>query len=53
MNTFWPLVSVPSAQGKGVVQAPVFPTKVRPEGVGSVSVTAVAEDGPKFLTTIE
>src|SRR5262245_53121796 len=44
--------SVPRAQGKAVVQSPVFETKVRPGGVGSVTTTFVAVDGPWLVTWI-
>ena len=49
MIRVWPAGMVPSAQGNGVVQAPVFPTKVRPLGVGSDTVTPVASLGPWFV----
>ena len=44
--------SVPRAHGKAVAQAPAFETNVRPGGVGSVSVTPAASDGPAFVTVI-
>ena len=44
--------SVPRVHGKAVVQSPAFETNVRPGGVGSVSVTPVASDGPAFVTVI-
>ena len=47
-----PAASVPSAHGEAVVQAPAFDTNVRPGGVGSVTVTATASDGPAFVTTV-
>lgn len=46
----WPLVIVPSAQGKAVVHAPLLETKVRLAGVGSLTVTPDASDGPIFVT---
>jgi hypothetical protein len=48
----WPAVIVPSAQGKAVVQAPLFETKVVPAGVGSATETEVASDGPLLVTVI-
>ena len=33
-------------QGNGVVQAPLFETNVRPAGVGSLTITFAAADGP-------
>src|SRR5262245_2673399 len=47
-----PAVTVPRLQGNAVVQSPVFETKVRPAGVGSVTVTAAAFEGPLFVTTM-
>ena len=47
-----PAASVPSAHGKAVAQAPAFDTNVRPGGVGSVTMTATASDGPAFVTTV-
>jgi hypothetical protein len=44
--------NVPRLHGKAVVQSPAFDTKVRPGGVGSVSVTPAASDGPAFVTVI-
>ena len=41
---------MPSEHGYGVVHAPVFETNVNPAGVGSVTVTPVASDGPAFVT---
>lgn len=46
-----PAVIVPSEQGNDE-QAPVAETKLRRDGVGSVSVTPVASDGPLFVTVI-
>src|SRR5262249_50254210 len=43
---------VPSAHGKDVMQSPLLDTKVRPGGVGSVSSTSFAADGPALLTTM-
>jgi hypothetical protein len=48
----WPFVRLPSAQGKAEVQAPELETNVKPEGVGSATETALAVDGPLFVTTI-
>src|ERR1041385_1882815 len=45
----WPEASVPTLQGNGVVQAPLFETKAMPIGVGSLTTTFVAGDGPLFL----
>src|SRR5262249_3765492 len=47
-----PVGTVPSAQGKLDVQSPWFETNARPDGVGSVTTTAPAFDGPLFLTVI-
>jgi hypothetical protein len=47
-----PGANVPSAHGKAVVQSPAFETNVRPGGIWSVSVMAVASDGPAFVTVI-
>ena len=47
-----PGARVPSAHGEAVVHAPAFDTNVRPVGVGSVTVTATASDGPAFVTTV-
>ena len=44
--------AMPRLHGKAVVQSPPFETNVRPGGVGSVSVTLVASDGPAFVTAI-
>lgn len=46
-----PTPSVPIVQGNDVVHAPLFETNVRLAGVGSLTVTPVAEDGP-LLTTL-
>jgi hypothetical protein len=43
--------SVPRLQGNGVVQPPEFETKIRRTGV-SLTMTFVAEDGPRFFTVI-
>jgi hypothetical protein len=47
-----PLVSVPSAQGKALVQPPELETKVRPAGAASVTETPVAAEGPLFVTVM-
>jgi hypothetical protein len=39
--------------GKAVKQAPVFETKVRPTGVGLLTVGVSAVLGPLFVTTME
>ena len=46
-----PAVIAPRLQGYGFVQAPVLETNVRFAGVGSETLTAVAVDGPLFVTT--
>src|SRR5450432_1515309 len=43
--------SVPSAQGNAPVHAPAFDRNTRPAGVGSVTVTPSASDGPLFVIT--
>ena len=45
-----PTGTAASVHGNGVVQAPVFETKVRPLGVGSLTVTSRASEGPALLT---
>jgi hypothetical protein len=45
--------SVPSEHGKGVVQAPLLETNVSPAGVGSLTETLCASDGPAFVTLME
>jgi hypothetical protein len=47
-----PGASVPSAHGNGVVHAVVFDTHVKPAGVGSVTITDVADAGPAFVTVM-
>src|SRR5262249_48774779 len=47
-----PGMSVPSSHAKGVVQAPAFIWKRSPSGVGSLTATSVAADGPELDTTI-
>src|SRR4051794_31875010 len=47
-----PAVIVPRLQGNAVVQAPVFETKVRPAGVGSLTTTLPADAGPLLTTVI-
>src|SRR5262249_19097773 len=47
-----PGMSVPSAHGKGVVQAPAFIWKRSPCGVASLTAPSVAADGPEFDPTI-
>ena len=44
--------SVPSAHGYGPLHAPLFETKVRPAGVGSLTWTFAAGEGPRFETVI-
>lgn len=43
-----PAPSAPIVQGNGVVHPPLFETNVMPAGVGSATVTPVADDGPLF-----
>src|SRR5215475_15170325 len=43
--------SVPSMHGYAVVQAPLLDMNTSPGGVGSVTTTLAAADGPKFFTT--
>src|ERR1051326_2128925 len=50
--TVWPAVRVPRLQGKTVQPPPLAETNVRFAGVGSLSVTPVAVDGPLFFTPI-
>src|SRR5687768_18093401 len=45
-----PAPTVPSEQGKAVVQSPLFETKVRFAGVGSLTMTLSAADGPALFT---
>ena len=47
----WPDASVPSAHGNGVVQSPLFDTKVVPAGVASATETATASEGPLLVMT--
>ncbi len=47
-----PAVSVPSAQGKAPVQAPLVDTKLSPAGVGSATDTLAASLGPLLVTVI-
>src|SRR5688572_13928187 len=47
-----PGASVPTLQGKALVQLPALATQVSPAGSGSVTITLVAEDGPRFETLI-
>src|SRR5262245_16683084 len=47
-----PAGTVPSAHGNAPVHAPVLETNVSPGGVGSSTTTAVASDGPGFVTVI-
>jgi hypothetical protein len=44
--------TVPKLQGKAVRQSPVLETKLNPVGVGSLTITFAAFDGPSFLTVI-
>lgn len=48
----WPERIVPRLQGKAVVQAPLLKPKVAPAGVGSLTTTAVASDGPLLITVM-
>src|SRR4029079_11710231 len=52
MVTLWPGVSVPRAQGKAVVQPPLFEAQVVPAGAGSLTVTLAASEGPLFVTVM-
>ena len=52
MVTDWPLLSVPRLQGNAVVQPPEFETKANPAGVGSLTTTFAAGDGPLLVTVI-
>ncbi len=45
-----PGARVPSAQGYAVVQAPLFETKARPDGVGSATDTSTASELPLLAT---
>ncbi len=45
-----PAVTVPTAQGNAVLQAPLFEMKVSPAGVGSATETAAASLGPLLVT---
>src|SRR5260221_13040431 len=47
-----PVVMVPRAHGNGVAHAPLFETYVRPDGVGSATVTLSAWAGPLLNTSI-
>src|SRR5581483_719724 len=47
-----PTASDGIVQGKGVVQAPLFATKVRRDGGMSSTTTAFATIGPRFVTEI-
>src|ERR1041385_4241090 len=47
-----PAMSVPSAQGNAVVQAPLFETNASPALGVSVTTVLVASAGPKFFTWI-
>ena len=49
----WPAGTIPSAQGNGVVQAPVLLTNVNPAGVWLVTDTAVASSVPSLVTVVE
>ena len=50
--TLWPAVSVPSEQGKPVMQGEVATVNERPAGVGSLRTTFVAGAGPLLVTVI-
>jgi hypothetical protein len=43
---------VPRLQGNAVVQSPAFDMNVSPAGVGSLTVTDAASDGPALVTVI-
>jgi hypothetical protein len=45
-----PAAMVPRLQGQLLVQAPEFDTKVKPDGVGSLTKTIAASDGPLLVT---
>ena len=47
-----PLAMEPSEHGNAVAQAPLFDTKVRPDGVGSATTTPAALPGPLLVTVI-
>ena len=47
-----PAARFPIVQGNAVVHAPLFEVKVMPAGVGSLTTTPVALDGPLFVTVI-
>ena len=49
---FAPAAIVGNEQGKGVVQAPLLERKIIPGGVGSLTTTPVASEGPLFVTVI-
>src|ERR1700682_142181 len=50
--TVCPGVMLPRLQGKADVQPPVLETNVRPAGVGSLTTTAAAAEGPAFVVTM-
>src|SRR5215212_5447773 len=50
MVALWPELRLPSAQGNGVEHAPLLPANVRPAGVGSLTLTFTAADGPLLST---
>ena len=45
-----PKARAPRLQGNGVVQPPVFEANTRPAGVGSLTSTSCAFEGPRFAT---
>src|ERR1051325_1059929 len=47
-----PAFSVPMLQGNGVVHGPAFEAKVRPGGVGSLTTTVAAAEGPRLDTVM-
>ena len=47
-----PAASVPSEQGKAVTHAPEFETKFKTAGVGLLTATSRASEGPLFLTVV-
>ena len=47
-----PAATAPNTQGNAVAQSPAVDTNVSPSGVGSVTVTPAASDGPPLTTVI-
>ena len=52
MTRFSPAGTVPKAHGNAVVHAVLLAMKVKPAGVGSVTVTPVALEGPLLVTVM-